>query len=487
MQEIEFMFQVPVKKRKALQKAFTLLKAEPIHLAAQYFDTADQTLAKHCIAIRRRQENDTWKQTFKALNTAKALSRFELEFDIEPPETTTLDLDNYKKDYSVIYKNLKRALGLPLPTLELLFETNIQRLRVLQDVGSITLEIALDIGKIFKEQSSVDIFEIEFELKQGSIEDLIAFIQHWIQKYQLSLDTHSKSDYGLQVVHQQTYFPAQYQTALVLNRSSSEAEALQSILANCLQHLLPNASSIARQQYSSEHIHQARVAIRRLRSALKSFAAWSDDIQPHWKAELTTIFQALGGTRDIDALNEDLLPQLIEAGYLLDHLAPTTETISDVCALFQRPETTKLWLELILFTEQELDSPSKSKLKKHALKVIQALHHKICVHAEHFSQLEDEEKHRVRKQVKQLRYSIEFVASLLDAKALKTYLKKLKAVQESLGHYNDLVVADALFQQAPEPEAAYSFATGWIAAEKNRMLKLVEQQMMQFSQTKPLK
>jgi len=377
MQEIEFKFQVPVKKRKALQKAFTLLKAEPIHLAAQYFDTADQTLAKHCIAIRRRQENDEWKQTFKAVDTAKALGRFELEFDIEPPETTTLDLDNYKKDYSAIYKKLKRALGLPLPTLELLFETNIQRLRVLQDVGSSTVEIALDIGKIFKEQNSVDIFEIEFELKQGSTEDLIAFIRPWVQKYQLSLDTHSKSDYGLQAVRQQSSFSAQYQIPLVLNRSSSEVEALQSILANCLQHLLPNASSIARQQYSSEHIHQARVAIRRLRSALKSFAAWSDAIQPHWKAELTTIFQALGGTRDTDALNEDLLPQLIEAGYLLDHLAPSTEAITDVCAIFQRPETTQLWLELILFTEQELDSPSKSKLKKHALKVIQALHHKM--------------------------------------------------------------------------------------------------------------
>ena len=119
--------------------------------------------------------------------------------------------------------------------------------------------------------------------------------------------------------------------------------------------------------------------------------------------------------------------------------------------------------------------------------MIHALHHKICAHAEHFSQLEDEEKHRIRKQVKQLRYSIEFVTSLLDAKALKTYLKKLKAVQESLGHYNDLVVAEALFLQAPEPETAYSFATGWIAAEKNRMLKLVEQQLMLFSQTKKLK
>ncbi|WP_110975908.1 CHAD domain-containing protein [Acinetobacter sp. WCHAc060042] len=486
MQEIEFKFQVPVKKHKALQKAFSLLKAESIHLAAQYFDTAEQTLAKHCIAIRRRQENDEWKQTFKAVNTAKALSRFELEFDIVPPETTTLDLHSYGA-YPAVYKQLKRALGLPLVALEVLFETNIQRLRVLQDVGNSTVEIALDIGKIFKAQSSVDIFEIEFELKQGSIEDLIAFIRPWIQKYQLSLDTHSKSDYGLLAVRQQSYFPAQYQTSLVLNRSSSEAEALQSIVANCLQHLLPNASSIARQQYTSEHVHQARVAIRRLRSALKSFAAWSDAIQPHWKTGLTTIFQALGGTRDIDALNEDLLPQLIEAGYPLDHLAPSTEVITDISALFQRPETTQLWLELILFTEQKLDSPSKAKLKKHALKVIHALHDKICAHAEHFSQLEDEEKHRIRKQVKQLRYSIEFVASLLDAKALKTYLKNLKAVQESLGHYNDLVVAEALFQQAPEPEAAYSFATGWIAAEKNRMLKLVEQELMLFSQTKQLK
>lgn len=486
MQEIEFKFQVPVKKRKALQKAFSLLKAEPIHLAAQYFDTAEQTLAKHCIAIRRRQENDEWKQTFKAVNNAKALSRFELEFDIAPPETTTLDLHSYDA-YPAVYKQLKRALGLPLPTLKLIFETNIQRLRVLQDVGNSTVEIALDIGKIFKEQSSVDIFEIEFELKQGSIEDLIAFIRPWIQKYQLLLDTHSKSDYGLLAVRQQSYFPAQYQTSLALDRSSSEVEALQSIVANCLQHLLPNFSSIARQQHSSEHVHQTRVAIRRLRSALKSFAAWSDAIQPHWKTELTTIFQALGGTRDIDALNEDLLPQLIEAGYPLDHLAPSTEVITDISALFQRPETTQLWLELILFTEQQLDSPSKAKLKKHALKVIHALHHKICAHAEHFSQLEDEEKHRIRKQVKQLRYSIEFVASLLDAKALKTYLKKLKAVQESLGYYNDLVVAEALFQQATEPNVAYSFATGWIAAEKNRMLKLVEHELRQFSQTKKLK
>ncbi|MNY89770.1 CHAD domain protein [compost metagenome] len=486
MQEIEFKFQVPVKKRKALQKAFILLKAEPIHLAAQYFDTAEQTLAKYCIAIRRRQENDEWKQTFKAVNTAKALSRFELEFDIAPPETTTLELDNYEA-YPTVYKKLKCALGLPLPTLDMLFETNIQRLRILQDVGNSTVEIALDIGKIFKEQNSVDIFEIEFELKQGTIEDLIAFIRPWVQKHQLTLDIHSKSDYGFQAVRQQSYFPAQHQIPLVLNRSSSEAEALQSMVANCLQHLLPNASSIARQQYSSEHIHQARVAIRRLRTALKSFAAWSDAIQPHWKMELTTIFQALGGTRDIDALNEDLLPQLIEAGYPLDHLAPSTEVITDVCALFQRPKTTQLWLELILFTEQKLDLPSKTKLKKHALKVIHALHHKIRAHSEHFSQLEDEEKHRIRKQVKQLRYSIEFVASLIDVKALKTYLKKLKAVQESLGHYNDLVVAEALFQQAPEPGAAYSFATGWIAAEKNRMLKLVEQELRLFSQTKKLK
>ena len=486
MQEIEFKFQVPLKKRKALQKALTQLKAESIQLAAQYFDTTEHTLAQHQIAIRRRQENELWKQTFKSADTAKASSRFELEFDISPPETTVLELNDYKA-YPAIYKKLKHALGHPLAPLELLFETDVQRLRVLQSFEKSCIELALDIGKIFNAQNSIDIFEIEFELKSGSIENLIAFMQPWIQKYLLTLDTHSKSDYGLQIVRQQSLFPAQNQAALVLNKSLNQNEALQRMVANCLQHLLPNASAIARQQYGSEHVHQARVAIRRLRTALKSFAAWSEAIQPHWKAELTAIFQALGGTRDIDALNEDLLPQLIEAGYPLDHLAPSSAANPDISALFQQPETIRLWLELILFAEQQLDSATKAKLKKHALKVIHKLHAKICAHATHFSQLEDTEKHRIRKQVKQLRYSIEFVAALLDEKTLKIYLKQLKAVQESLGHYNDLVVAEALFQQAPQTEAAYSFAAGWIAAEKNRILHLVEQQLQQFSQTKTLK
>ncbi len=52
----------------------------------------------------------TWKQTFKAVDTAKALSRFELEFDIAPPETTTLDLDNYKRLFRYLQK-IKTRFG----------------------------------------------------------------------------------------------------------------------------------------------------------------------------------------------------------------------------------------------------------------------------------------------------------------------------------------------------------------------------------------
>ena len=86
-------------------------------------------------------------------------------------------------------------------------------------------------------------------------------------------------------------------------------------------------------------------------------------------------------------------------------------------------------------------------------------------------------------------YCVFLVNLIIFAKDLKIYGCTTQKLIDDLFtvHYNDLVVAEALFQQATEPNAAYSFAAGWIAAEKNRMLKLVEQELRLFSQTKKLK
>ena len=84
---------------------------------------------------------------------------------------------------------------------------------------------------------------------------------------------------------------------------------------------------------------------------------------------------------------------------------------------------------------------SKSPRIKSCVKDSSKLHQKVCADAENYQELDIESRHRTRKRVKRLRYNVEFLQSLFPEKEIKRYLKALKPLQETLGHYNDLFVA----------------------------------------------
>ncbi|MDR3041454.1 MAG: CHAD domain-containing protein, partial [Acinetobacter pittii] len=65
-----------------------------------------------------------------------------------------------------------------------------------------------------------------------------------------------------------------------LDKDISAEQALKKIVENCLGQFLPNMAAIADGVAEAEHIHQARVSLRRLRSALHHFSAWSEDLNP---------------------------------------------------------------------------------------------------------------------------------------------------------------------------------------------------------------
>ncbi len=54
------------------------------------------------------------------------------------------------------------------------------------------------------------------------------------------------------------------------------------------------------------------------------------------------------------------------------------------------------------------------------------------------------ELHPLRKSLKKLRYGVEFVASLYPKKAVKRLVKRIKALQKSLGVINDAATATQL-------------------------------------------
>jgi hypothetical protein len=66
--------------------------------------------------------------------------------------------------------------------------------------------------------------------------------------------------------------------------------------------ILPNASAIAEGSPDGNLVHQLRVGIRRLRTALKHFKFAPDYIDPNWLMVLKQTFSLLGEYRDKEIL-----------------------------------------------------------------------------------------------------------------------------------------------------------------------------------------
>ncbi|MGE8559542.1 MAG: CHAD domain-containing protein [Acinetobacter sp.] len=482
MLEVELKFQIPLSHQKQIYQLFLSKNAHPISLYAQYFDTSEHALAQQNISLRQRLENRHWIQTLKA-PSARHLERFELELDLGELDQPQLDLEIYQS-HPHAKKLLQHVLGKQVKNLSQQFETEVERLSYIVHYNRAEIEVSLDRGEIRHNDQTVAIYEIEFELKQGALQDLFKFIQPWVKNYHLWLDARSKAQRGNLLAQDLKVPPAQFAIPVQLNQKDSTDSALKQIVNNALQHLLPNATAIAAEQYNSEHVHQTRVAIRRLRSALRIFGDWSNDVDAHWQEQLTTLFRQLGSTRDRDALSEGLFPQLQQAGAPLIQLPNVTEENTvPIDESLRSLDSVNLILALLQFVHQPVKNTKKTSLKKDIAKKLQKMHQQICKDADQFLDLDIPSRHRTRKRIKRLRYSVEFVASLYPSQEIKRYLKDLKPAQESLGQYNDLMVAETLFQDMVKRKQKIWFVLGWIANEKKYILQQAQEHLEHYAKT----
>ena len=483
MSEIELKFQIPTAFQDMIYQDFCASKVYKQRLLAHYYDTPEFLLAQKSIALRLRLEQGHWIQTLK-YKTEQHIERFEFETNLGKKKKPQLDLTVYQDHIDELPEFLTSADA--AQNFKIKFSTDVKRMSKILLFNQSEIEVCLDIGHLIFEQEKLPIFEIEFELVQGSIHDLIRCIEPWMKKYQLWLDTRSKSQRADLHVQQQDLLPPQNAEPIVLDSAMSANEAIQQIVNNTFKQLLPNATALACGTFSSEHIHQARVAIRRMRSALKSYSALTHEISPHWAAQLRVIFQALGYARDADAIRESLLPQLQQVG--CSHLNFPDESAyhTQVTQIFQSTETNLLILDLMNYVTSPVNPKNKKKktFKHYAEKQLKKTHQRIADEIGHFSQLEDEDKHQLRKRFKHLRYNIEFVCSLYKPKAVKHYLKAIKPIQELLGQYNDLLVAEQFMQEIPQNEDV-ACAMQWLNQQEKQQLKHIDKQLKAFRKIKP--
>ncbi len=259
------------------------------------------------------------------------------------------------------------------------------------------------------------------------------------------------------------------------------------MVANGLAHALPNASEVASGVFAEEHLHQLRVAVRRLRTALRFFEGWTELIEPGWSDTLAATFEQLGSMRDRDALAAAVVPDLRDAGAPWFELPPLGAA-ADPVAVVRANALTQTWLELLALGQHEPDQTPRGDAATFQTKAGERLDvwlHQVRSDARRFDRLDDAARHRLRRRVKRLRYSAEFLAPLHASKAVALFMNGLAPVQDSLGHLNDVNVALTLYRSMVEQTPAAWFAVGRLSARRETLLAESAAALKAFRHVKP--
>jgi triphosphatase len=453
---------VPAAARERLRRAVATGSAVVTRLQAVYVDTADDRLAAAAMALRLRKEGRSWVQTLKGRGDGM-MQRLEHELRL-PPQRGLPVVDTARHAGTAAGARLDALLadGAPL--------TPVYR------SGGAVVEIAFDEGRIVAGALALPVCEIEFELISGPPQALLALAARWVERHGLWLDVRSKSERGHRLARGLGAPPAVRATPLALDAHLTPAAAFSAMLQGALAQWLPNAAEVADGGAEAEHLHQLRVALRRLRSALRLFAGWSAEPMAALalEARLREPFARLGATRDLDALEAGLLPALRAAGG--PQLSLPVAAIEDPSAIVREPALTLAALEAL-----RLSLPGQAAalsavetgpgLQTAARVLMKKSFRRAMSDAGAFETVEVALQHRIRKRLKRLRYGAEFVQPLLPGRDSRRTLALLRKALDRLGDYNDVLVAEHHFTAMLDTDPRAWFALGWLAARRTVLMR----------------
>jgi CHAD domain-containing protein len=226
-----------------------------------------------------------------------------------------------------------------------------------------------------------------------------------------------------------------------------------------------------------EFVHQARVALRRMRSVLRIFRdAIGRERARTWRDELAAATRALGDARDWDVFTDETLPAIALA-YGDETL---TRSLAQLAGAKRRQARagardairSQAYAAAILHVcawlagaEPKVEDPAE-RIREFAARVLQKRHKRLKEELERLAELDIEERHRVRIRAKRLRYGVEAVASIMDGGAARRFAHRLSDLQDALGRANDAVTGLRLLESLEPPGAFAGFARGWLAARR---------------------
>jgi inorganic triphosphatase YgiF len=311
MQEIELKLVLDKKAEGALRRHPLLYQLQiaggrDVRMRATYFDTPDHQLRNGGFGLRIRQEGGKRVQTLKA--PKNDIGGIQVRYEWNCPFSGVLPDIDLIPDKQVREK-LKNLIG-NKPLIEV-FSTDVMRSLWQLDYQDSEIEAALDVGKIKCDFQKVTLRELELELISGSPLSLVKFARRLGESVDLipSIATKASTGYALQSNHKAGFVKI-IQPAI--SSDMSPLRALSVVLGGLMHQLMGNADAImAGDDISS--VHQARVAIRRMRAVLKAFQALLGKVYPkQLRKDLSWVQSSLGAARDWDVFGEGVVQPLLD-------------------------------------------------------------------------------------------------------------------------------------------------------------------------------
>lgn len=458
--EFELKFQVPPESLAAVEAALRRGPVRRQRLRARYFDSEGEALARAGLTLRLRQEGRAWVQTAKGQGRGD-FERLEHNVPVDADGATAPDLQLHEG------QAVGRQLGAALQgdELQVRFETDVMRLTRVIEAGGTAVELALDQGRIRARGRTLAVSELEFELKQGSPAALVELAQRWSEQHGLWLDPLSKAGAGHRLALGIVEAAPVRAKAKALEQRTAQG-LLAAAIGSGLQQVLGNAREIASGRYGPEHVHQLRVGLRRLRTVLRDLRALPAlaALDPAIEAALHGLFAMLGRHRDLTTLLPALQQEIATAGA---PAAPWHPELPDLPAAVRAAPVQSALLQLVAFVqdlEQADPGEGLKEVRQLARSRLRKLYQQSLRAGRRFERLAPDERHRVRKRVKRLRYLAEAVRPLFKGRAVDAFAAALEDLQDALGRYQDLAAGRALFEQRAAADGTAWFGAGWLAA-----------------------
>lgn len=494
--ETELKLRLPPGAESLLRRAAVLRSATPrtLHLDATYFDTPTRLLQANGMALRLRRAGRDWVQTLKAAATATGGLSTRPEW--EAPATLR---------HGVPRIDLRQLRETPLPALLVrhrstrklvpIFRTRFARTSWEVRFRSSHIEVALDRGRIEatvgRRRAVEPIAELELELKDGRAEDLLALALRLAGRgaHGLALVPliRSKAERGHCLAAGAGPVPTKASArgfVAHLGPEMSSGAALRALMAHGLTVLLANTEAL-HEGRDPEFVHQARVALRRIRSALRLLDRRHRDFPEPLASELRWLGQTLGAARDWDVLVESTLPAMVAAApaalrFKARTLLGRAERRRDqehrkVVEALSSARFARLALRLQAWTMTP--APKGGRLARRAPKVLDRAHARLLDAARSFAAQSPQRRHRVRILAKRLRYALDVMSVALPADPTRGYVEALAELQDVLGQVNDVAIARVTLPQVDVSGVVLESAQQWLIAQEAQDLGEAERRL----------